>query len=139
MPAIRSSILALVVALALALAFVLGAPGSASAQAPGFKRTELARHDLAAAGREAVIARGEFAAGAAPPRHTHPGDELGYVLAGELTVEIDGAPPVKLVAGDTFFVPAGAIHTARNTGKLPAVAISTYIVEKGKPLATPVK
>jgi len=122
-----------------AVVLVIGTWGSALAQAPGFKRTELGRHDLAVANHETVIARGEFAAGGGPPRHTHPGDEVGYILEGELTIEIDGKPPQKVKAGDSFFIPAGTVHTAKNTGKVPAVAISTYIVEKGKPLATPVK
>jgi quercetin dioxygenase-like cupin family protein len=111
----------------------------ASAQAPGFKRVELQRHDLATPDREAVVARGEFQAGAAAPKHTHPGDEVGYVLEGELVVEIDGKPALKLKAGDTFFIPAGQVHSAKNPGKAAAAVLSTYILEKGKPLATPVK
>jgi quercetin dioxygenase-like cupin family protein len=73
------------------------------------------------------------------PRHTHPGDEIGYVLEGEVTVEFDGKPAAKLKAGDTFFVPAGTVHSAKNASKAAAVVISTYVVEKGKPLATPAK
>jgi quercetin dioxygenase-like cupin family protein len=122
----------------LAIALLVGTWGVTHAQVPGFKRVELQRHDLAVPERETVVARGEFAAGAVVPRHTHPGDEIGYVLEGELTIEIDGKPPQKLKAGDTFFVPAGTIHAAKNTSKAAAVALSTYIVEKGKPLATPV-
>lgn len=111
----------------------------AGADAPAFKRTELARHDLAVPEREAVVAKGEFPPGQGPPRHTHPGDEIGFVAEGELTIEIDGKPAQKIKAGETFFIPAGAVHTAHNTGKVTTVAISTYVVEKGKPLATPVK
>jgi quercetin dioxygenase-like cupin family protein len=110
------------------------------AQGPaGFKRVELQRHDLATPEREAVLARGEFAPGAAVPRHTHPGDEVGYVLEGEVTIELDGKPPLKLKAGDSFFVPAGQVHFASNTGTAVAAILSTYVVEKGKPLATPAK
>jgi quercetin dioxygenase-like cupin family protein len=113
---------------------------SLNAQPPsGFKRVELQRHDLAISGREAVMTRGEFNPGAAVPRHTHPGEEVAYVLAGEITVEVDGKPPATLKAGDTFFVPAGTVHLARNGGKVAATVLSTYVVEKGKPLATPVK
>jgi quercetin dioxygenase-like cupin family protein len=112
---------------------------SASAQTPGFKRVELQKHDLSVTGREAVTARGEFAPGAAAPRHTHPGEEIGFVLDGQLTLEIDGKPAQTLKAGEAFFIPAGTVHTAKNTGAAPAVVISTYVVEKGKPLATPVK
>lgn len=114
----------------------------ADAQTPaapaGFKRTELQRHDLAAAGREVVVARGEFQPGAAIPKHTHPGDEISYVLEGEITVEVDGKPPLKLKAGDSFFIPAGSAHLAKQAGKTTSVVLSTYVVEKGKPLVVPV-
>jgi quercetin dioxygenase-like cupin family protein len=86
-----------------------------------------------------VVARGDFMPGAAVPRHTHPGEELSYVIAGEVVLEIDGKPAQTLKAGDVFFVPAGQIHAARNAGKSEAHVLSTYVVEKGKPLATPVK
>jgi quercetin dioxygenase-like cupin family protein len=107
--------------------------------APGFKRTELMRHDLSTPGREEVTARADLAPGAASPKHTHPGEEVAYVLEGEVTVEIDGKPATTVKAGTTFFIPPNTPHTARNASKAPAAVVSTYIVEKGKPLATPVK
>jgi quercetin dioxygenase-like cupin family protein len=110
-----------------------------NAQQPGFKRVELERHDLGNPGHEAVLARGEFNAGAGAPKHTHPGEEVGYVLEGQVVLEVEGKPPATMQAGDVFFIPAGTVHSARNAGANPAKVLSTYIVEKGKPLATPVK
>ena len=129
------------IAVSIAIAFLIGIWGmqSSSAQAPGFKRVELQRHDLATQGREAVLARAEFQPGAVAPKHTHPGEEVGYILEGELVLEIEGKPAVTLKAGDTFFVPAGQVHTGKNPGKKPTAVLSTYIIEKDKPLATPVK
>jgi len=112
---------------------------SLQAQQPGFKRVELQKHDLGIAGREAVQARGEIDPGAGAPKHTHPGEEVGYVLEGQVQFEIEGKPPATLTAGDVFFIPAGQVHAAKNVGKTPVKILSTYIVEKGKPLATPVK
>jgi len=112
---------------------------SARADGPAFKRTELSRHDLGIKDREVVVTRGEFPAGVGVPKHTHPGDESAYVLEGALTVELEGKPPVTVKAGETFFVPAGTVHAGKNAGKTPTVVISTYVLEKGKPLATPVK
>jgi quercetin dioxygenase-like cupin family protein len=109
------------------------------AQVPGFKRVELQKHDLSTPGHETVVARGEFNPGAAVPKHTHPGEEVAYILEGQVSVEIEGKPPLALKAGDVFFIPAGQVHSAKNTGAGPAKVISTYIVEKGKPLATMVK
>jgi len=83
--------------------------------------------------------RGDFPLGAAVPRHTHPGEELVYVLEGALEFQFEGQPPVTLKAGGVLFVPAGTIHTARNTGSDNGAEVSAYIVEKGKPLATMVQ
>ena len=123
---------------AIAIGLVTGVSGVSSAQAPGFKRVELQRHDLSTAGHEFIQARGEFAPGATVAKHTHPGEEVGYVLTGEVTVEMEGKPAQVLKAGDAFFVPAGTVHSAKNAGKAPAAVLSTYIVEKDKPLMTPV-
>jgi quercetin dioxygenase-like cupin family protein len=112
---------------------------TASAQAPGFKRVELQRRDLSIKDREAIVARGEFQPGATVAKHTHPGEELAYVLEGELTVELEGKPPVTVKAGETFFVPAGTVHSGKNTSKGATIVLSTYILEKGKPIMTPVK
>jgi len=80
-----------------------------------------------------------FAAGAVVPKHTHPGEEVAYILEGQVTIEVEGKPPVVLKAGEAFFVPAGTVHAAKNSGTGPAKVLSTYIVEKGKPLASMVK
>ena len=105
----------------------------------GIKRTDLQRHDLGTTGREAIQVRVDFAPGAAFGKHTHPGEEIIYVLEGSLEYEVEGKPPVTLKAGDVFFVPAGTIHAARNVGTVNAAELATYVVEKGKPILTLVK
>ncbi|MGH9721784.1 MAG: cupin domain-containing protein [Bryobacteraceae bacterium] len=111
--------------------------GAAFSQNPGIQRTVVHKADVAAPGREAVIARVELAPAAQAGRHTHPGDEMTYVLEGEAEILVEGQPPRKVKAGDGFVIPAGAKHDARNTGKLPVKLVGVYVVEKGKPLATP--
>jgi quercetin dioxygenase-like cupin family protein len=113
--------------------------GIGIAQQPGFTRTGLQTQDLSAPGRVAVQARAEFEPGVAAGRHTHPGEELGYVLEGQLELLIDGQPPKIVKAGEVFFVPAGLVHDGKNTGSGKAKVLATYVVEKGKPVATPVK
>jgi len=117
------------------IAFVL--TGILAAQQPTFKRTVLQQGDISVPGREVISAVAEFQPGATPGRHTHPGEEVGYVLEGTLLLERDGKAPVTLKAGGTFLIPAGTIHNATNTGTGTARILATYIVEKGKPLATP--
>ena len=109
-----------------------------AAAPPGFKRVELNRHDSSNPGHEVVMARAEFDPGGAVPKHTHPGEEVAYVLEGEITLEVDGKPAQHLKTGDSFYLPGGTVHAAKNTGKGGAKVLATYIVEKGKPLATPV-
>jgi quercetin dioxygenase-like cupin family protein len=113
--------------------------GALNAQQPGFTRTVLQTQDSAAPGRSIVQARAEFIPGGVAGRHTHPGEEIGYILEGTLQLEIEGKPPVVLKAGDAFFVPAGVVHDGKNIGTVPAKVLATYVVEKGKPVASPAK
>jgi quercetin dioxygenase-like cupin family protein len=108
-------------------------------QAPGITRVDLQQHDLSVPGREVIQVRVELAPGVSFPKHTHPGEEIIYVLEGSLEYEVEGKPPVTLKAGEVLFIPAGTVHAARNVGSGNAAELATYIVEKGKPLLTVVK
>jgi quercetin dioxygenase-like cupin family protein len=123
---------------ALIAASVLAAPAALARQA-GVTRTDLQRHDLSAPGREAVQVRVDLAPGVAFGKHTHPGEEIIYVLEGSLEYQIEDKPPVTLKAGDVLFIPAGTVHAARNVGSVTGSELATYIVEKGKPLLALVK
>jgi quercetin dioxygenase-like cupin family protein len=121
---------------AAAIVVLIGMAASMSAQAPGFKRTLVQQGDLSTPGREVVQALVEFQQGGSPGRHTHAGEEVAYVIEGTLVVEQDGKPPMTMTAGQGFMIPAGTVHSA--TAKTAAKILATYVVEKGKPLATPV-
>src|SRR3954470_24457887 len=120
---------------ALMAASVLSLP-AAQAQPSGIKRTDLQRHDLSVPGREAIQVRVDLAPGVAFGKHTHPGEEIIYVLEGALEYEVEGKPPVTLRAGDVLFIPAGTVHAAKNAGTNNAAELATYILEKGKPPLT---
>jgi len=115
------------------------APDVAQGQQAGTKRTDLQRHDLSAPGREVIQVRVDFDPGYASPRHTHPGEEIIYVLEGTLEYEIEGQPRATVKPGDVLFVPAGTIHAAKNVGSGNGAELATYVVEKGKPLFTVIK
>src|SRR6266704_983682 len=104
-------------------------------QNPGIQRTVVHKADVSVPGREAVIARVEIAPGASAGRHTHPGEEITYVMEGEAEILSEGQPPLKVKEGDGFIVPAGAKHDEHNTGTQPVKLAAVYVVEKGKPLA----
>jgi quercetin dioxygenase-like cupin family protein len=63
-------------------------------------------------------------------------DVPGYLLEGEFTLFVEGQPPLVVKAGESYKVPPGAVHDARS-GDKGAKVIATYVVEKGKPLASP--
>jgi quercetin dioxygenase-like cupin family protein len=125
------------VATVIATTLVLAGSVGVGAQTPAFKRTVLQQADISVPGREVVTAVAEFQPGATPGRHTHAGEEVGYVIDGTISLEQQGKPAVTLKAGQSFLIPAGTIHNATNTGSGVAKILATYIVEKGKPLATP--
>ena len=126
-----------------AVAAVIVASGlvlhAARAQPAGIRRIDLQRNDLSVPGREVVQTIVELDPGVTSSRHTHPGEEIVYVLEGApLEYEVEGKPPVTLKPGDVLFIPAGAIHSAKNVGSRKGAELATYIVEKGKPLLTEV-
>jgi quercetin dioxygenase-like cupin family protein len=113
------------------------AAGALLAQASGLTRTMVGRGDVSVPGREAVVARVVVAPGARAGRHTHPGDEISYVMEGQGELLIDGQPPRAIKAGESFIIPAGVVHDAHNSSDAPIKLVGVYVVEKGKPLATP--
>lgn len=130
-------------ALALALAVSAAWPLSACAQqldANGIGRTEAVRHDFDG-DREAIQVKVDFGPHVAFPAHTHPGVEIAYVLEGSIEYEMNGKK-IVLKAGESLYIPAGAVHSARNTGGGIASELATYLVDKNKPvlvLAKPAK
>jgi quercetin dioxygenase-like cupin family protein len=140
MPKTLTLRLALTFAAAAALSSGSSAQQAAApaAQQPTFSRTVLQRGDLSAPGREVVQARGDFPAGTATGKHTHPGEEIGYVLEGSFVLEVAGQAARTVKAGEVFLIPAGTIHNGKNAGPGEAKVLATYIVEKGKTLTNPV-
>ena len=117
-------------------ALFLGCATLAQSQQAKLVRVKLQSSDLSIAGKEMVQMRAEFPETAAAGRHTHPGEEIVYVLEGQLELRVDGQAPRTLKAGDVFFIPAGVVHDGINTGSGTTKVLATYIVEKGKPVAT---
>lgn len=112
---------------------------NAQAQSADIQRTDLIHHALSTPGRDAIQVRVDFDPGAFAARHSHPGEEIAYVLQGTLEYQLDDKPPVTLKAGDALFIPAGSVHSARNVGSGKASELATYIVKKDAPLLVPAK
>jgi quercetin dioxygenase-like cupin family protein len=121
-------------------ALSLNAAADEPKAAPQAVRTVLERHDQSGvAGKEIVIGTATLPAGSSIGFHTHPGDEVGYVLKGALILKVQGQPDRVLKAGESFFNPRGTVHSVvPGPGADGAMAVSSWIIDKGQPLATPV-
>jgi quercetin dioxygenase-like cupin family protein len=111
---------------------------AAATQTQNIKRIPLQRFDVPGTAYETVIGIAEIAPNVGVGRHTHPGPESGYLIEGSFELLIDGEQPRMLKAGDSYVVPPNVTHDAK-TGAAGAKVIATYVVEKGKPLASPAK
>lgn len=116
-----------------------------SQAAAGPKLTQILRADLQGQDnkvQETTANVLDLSPGAAAPWHMHPGaQELLYVLAGDITVEIEGQG-VKLVkSGEITVIPADIPHLARNEdASRPAKALVVHSrSDKEKPFVVPVK
>ncbi len=118
-------------------ALVLSCATLAQSQQSKIVRVPLQNHDLSIPDKVMVQVRAEFAETATSGRHTHPGEEIGYLLEGQLELKVDGQPTRILKPGDVFFIPAGVIHEGINTSSGTSKVIATYVVEKDKPVASP--
>ena len=138
----RSKLVPVLVAIAfttfLLLFSVLALSAQEKSELP--KRAVLVKNDLGTVpGHEGVVSQVELAPGVQEAKHTHPGELLGYVQEGTLTLHVEGKPTATVNAGQAFFVPADAVHWGENEGKTPCKVIATFVVPKGKPLTSPVK
>ncbi len=132
----KSIVATAIAASVLAFAFDSFAQSPAPAPAAGVKRTLLQRGDVGN-NMEVVLGMAEIAPSASTGRHTHFGTETGMVLEGSISLEIAGETPRLVKAGESYLIPSGKVHDAKTVGETAAKVLATYVVEKGKPLASP--
>ncbi len=117
-------------------AFTLATQTLVIGQQPTVQRKVLLQQDLTIPGYQAVLVSVEIPVGGREGRHTHPGSVLVRVDEGALTLDYEGKPTVTYKVGESFYVEPGKVHEGINRGNTPIKAIATFIIEKGKPLAT---
>src|SRR3712207_4302483 len=100
------------------------------------KRTELQHSASSNPGREFVQVLTEIPAGVESGWHTHPGEEVGYIVAGTVEMAVEGRPTVLLEAGTGFLIPPDTAHNARDVGPGPGRMLSTYLVDPARPIST---
>jgi quercetin dioxygenase-like cupin family protein len=107
----------------------------ADALAATLTRTEVQRVTSSVPGREIVQVRTEIPVGVASGWHTHPGEEVGYLVAGTVRMEIRDRQTLVLSAGDGFCIPPDTPHNALDLGPDTGVMLSTYLVDVDRPLS----
>src|ERR1700720_911889 len=113
------------------------AQGTPPAASGGVTRKILSQTDGPAAGYETLLVEATIEAGAKVGRHTHPGIESAYVLEGGFELPIQGQATRMIKPGDAFQIPPNTPHAGGKPGEAKTVILITYVVEKGKPLASP--
>jgi quercetin dioxygenase-like cupin family protein len=103
----------------------------------GLTRVELQRLPAPEPGFEIVQTRVEIPVGEQSGRHSHPGPEIGYIVAGDVDFLFDDRPIQSVHTGDPFLIPTGMVHDAVNVGDVRTMMLSTYVVPTGQPLVTP--
>src|ERR1700685_722148 len=118
-------------------AAILAMTSLCGAEKPAAKFTELQRRDIPGTGLQGVTTVAEIPPGQTSARHSHPGEDFGYLIQGTIELYVDGKPPITVRAGEVFLTERGQIHNARNMGTTTARAVDTYVIDTGKPGITP--
>ena len=103
------------------------------------KRTVLSKVEVPGANYDVITALVEIAPGFKAGRHFHPGTVGGQVLEGEFWLAIDGQPEKIAKAGEWVEIRDAAIHNEGAVGTGPMKLLAVYVVERGKPMVSPVK
>ncbi len=124
---------------------VIGTAGVAFAQQPAggatppvspIKRTILQRADVPGTNLELIYASLEVSAGFRAGRHNHPGVVIAQIVDGSFWLQVDGQPEQVFQAGESLTLPDRIVHNEGSTDK-PVKLNVVYVLEKGKPLASP--
>ena len=134
-------LLVAVVALAGMIAYMDPASGQAKKGtgdelAGKLARREVQRSPLSIPGREMVQVETLIPAGVESGWHIHPGEEVGYIVEGQVEMRVQGRATVVLRPGEGFLIPPRTPHNARDLGPETGKMLSTYIVETAQPIAT---
>jgi quercetin dioxygenase-like cupin family protein len=135
----RKSIVAVCLAVSAMAAVSASVSDAAPAAAPAVQRKMLLQQDLSIPNYSTALVEVTIPAGGREGRHTHPGSAVVYVQEGALTLSMEGVPNKTYQVGESFFIPTGKIHEGINNGTATVKAIASFVVEKGKPLASQVE
>ena len=120
-----------------AVAMVYASMPLGAAPAPNVSRRILLTQDLSIPNYQTNMVEVIIPAGGREGRHTHPGSAVVHVLEGSLTLDMEGTASKTYQVGETFYIDTGKVHEGINNGTTRVKALASFVVEKGKPLASP--
>jgi len=117
-----------------------GAGGAAPAARDTAVKELLATELDGVSGKEIRLLAVEYLPGGASLPHRHDAQVLVYVLDGRVRMQVDGAAPVTLGPGETFYEGPGDIHrvSANASSTLPARILVFIVKDKGTPISSAV-
>ena len=120
------------------LTFVCAASTPFAAPSSGYvpKRTVLQQTDVPGSNMTVILAETDLDPNSVAARHTHPGVEISYVLAGEADFTIEGKGTMHVKAGGSFRLESGVKHSVK-VGPTLTKILAVYTIPKGAEMATP--
>jgi quercetin dioxygenase-like cupin family protein len=132
----RMPLFAACLAAATAAAISASVPSDA-APASNVQRRILLQQDLQIPNYQTVLVEVTIPSGGREGRHTHPGSAVVFVQEGQLTLDLQGAASRTYMPGESFYIESGKVHEGINNGNSRVRALASFVVEKGKELASP--
>lgn len=99
---------------------------------PSAEAVDGAHLTLLAGGTEANIQQFSIDPGAVVPEHSHPHEQVGYLLEGTLTFTVDGES-LRVEADDSYVIPGGEPHSAENKADATAVGLDIFSPPRDNP------
>ena len=134
----RAFFMAGVVAAAIMGAFA-SVPSDAAPAASNVQRRILLQQDLSIPNYQIVLVEVTIPSGGREGRHTHPGAAVVHVQEGQLTLDHEGIASKTYMPGELLYIAAGKIYEGINNGNARVRSLASFVVEKGKPLASQVE
>jgi len=135
----KRSVLSIAAALLVGIVVGFTADRLLSAQQEKIRRSSLLQKELEGIpGKVAAVFLIEIAPDTATGKHSHPGNEIAYILEGSASVEAGGNKPITRRRGTVVHLAPNEVHDVKNPSKTePMKAIVFALYDKGKPTVVP--
>jgi quercetin dioxygenase-like cupin family protein len=91
---------------------------------PAFITPDGAERRILSYNDQIMLVQFSFAADVQSWEHSHPHEQVGYVVSGEIDVFMAGHQPVRLTAGGSYYVPSNLKHYIKTY--VPTILIDCF-------------